>query len=466
MIVGKAKEFLPNGQTAIRRRLMDLCERKRNSQKEGSSSPSGSASDGSGSGSDGEERLMSEYHPDFDRYTTWADVMDLMDDKTRLVGPFDFEDTKPPPLTDEELAMYNKETRKIFMEHHSDLYIKDRVQISKWYELAVEVLRGRNDIEPPSIAVENPKKKSRLSGNKRGWSPMGTSASALLSFPATSSRPSVDIHHPSFGPPSTKKKHAASKTPVSKGKLKEEILSVIDTTLYRTRHANSSVDGEVYYLFQEVKDALKKAFGNWTIETPTTDDGGKKDDEKDNDDDDDDDSGEVKKSHEPIQGLDEEKFSKKEVDTFPVVFAYNNDDPSGVSEENAKIATLDYEVEQRRLRRRSSEGGGVGGSKSTTTARRASKPSTSKPSTPKSSPRSRVATDKDFEKAAEPAEGFPKGWMMRRFKRSGGSRHEDRYYYSPKMKYKFRSRPEVTRFLAVLKRSGGNEAAAIEKFRG
>ena len=54
---------------------------------------------------------------------------------------------------------------------------------------------------------------------------------------------------------------------------------------------------------------------------------------------------------EPLEGLPLAYFADEEIDSFPVVFAYDNEDPDGFSEENAKIATLDHDVEQRRLKR-------------------------------------------------------------------------------------------------------------------
>lgn len=57
-----------------------------------------------------------------------------------------------------------------------------------------------------------------------------------------------------------------------------------------------------------------------------------------------------------------------------------------------------------------------------------------------------------------PAEGefFPKGWMMKGFKRRGGASkgHIDTYWYSPTKK-KFRSMGRVTEFLDVLKANPG-----------
>ena len=56
---------------------------------------------------------------------------------------------------------------------------------------------------------------------------------------------------------------------------------------------------------------------------------------------------------EPLEGLPLADFAEDEIESFPVVFAFDNEDPDGISEVNARIATLDYEVKQRRLRRSS-----------------------------------------------------------------------------------------------------------------
>jgi len=67
----------------------------------------------------------------------------------------------------------------------------------------------------------------------------------------------------------------------------------------------------------------------------------------------------LEQSSEPIlEGLVEEGFADEDIESFPVAFAYDHDDPGGISEENAKIASLDCEVEQRRLRAARNSGGG------------------------------------------------------------------------------------------------------------
>ena len=74
-------------------------------------------------------------------------------------------------------------------------------------------------------------------------------------------------------------------------------------------------------------------------------------------------------------------------------------------------------------------------------------------------------SDRDSKFPMEPADEFPKGWMKNRIPRAGsnGKKKDDVYWYSPKLKFKFRSKPEVRRFLESLKGAGGDEAKAILK---
>ena len=165
-----------------------------------------------------------------------------------------------------------------------------------------------------------------------------------------------------------------------------------------------------------------------------------------------------------------------EIEAFPVTFAYEIDDPTGLSEENAKIATLDYEVEQRRMRRaeNQAEGKVVAGRPT-----KESKPAVCRPAkepkskaTPAKKPCSAKkekahpsVSEREERFNAEVAEEFPTGWTLRRIPRSGSlttTKAEDTYYYSPVRKWRFRSRPEVNRFIECLKKSGGDEDTAIK----
>lgn len=487
MIVGKPKEFLPNSKEAILRRLMDLSQRRRSS---GQSSLSG------GNGEEGQERLMSEYHPNFNKYTPWADEINLMDAETRLVGPFDFEDVKPPPLDENDLATLSEDMKRLFASNHSKLHVKDRVHLGRWKELLGSI-KGR-DIDPPTMPVESKRKNRRLSGGKRareeangkesqvssgkkvrdmskaqaiqsfcakrGGSELAVTAQKepLLLFAATSSHPALSVHA-SCGETNS------DKAVVSKDKMKEGAVSVFDEAFNQMREATSK-DGRTYYLKDELKEALKQSLESWVsrIEShvfPPSIDGAQA-------------SSITARSTEPLEGLPETNFAQEEVESFPVAFGVLKEDTGG--DKNAKIATLDYETEQRRMKR--SANTGVKGTKRSKSldsntrvrgAKRSKSLDSSAASKSKSTPRKRsrkasaTVNEKDLRVPTEPAEGFPAGWVIRKVPRgtTGGSKSHDTYYYSPKKQFKFRSKPEANRFLEAVKSSGGDEMAASEKMR-
>ena len=68
----------------------------------------------------------------------------------------------------------------------------------------------------------------------------------------------------------------------------------------------------------------------------------------------------------------------------------------------------------------------------------------------------------------EPAEGLPTGWTRILVRRENGNYigKDDPYYFSPMQSYKFRSLPQVKRFLVCLEEAGGDEVAAYFNFRG
>lgn len=76
-----------------------------------------------------------------------------------------------------------------------------------------------------------------------------------------------------------------------------------------------------------------------------------------------------------------------------------------------------------------------------------------------------TVSEKDACFPTEPAEGFPH-WVIRRIPRAnkGAKNSQDKFYYSPKLGLKFRSKPDVIRFLAIMERVGGDEAEAFAKF--
>ena len=145
-----------------------------------------------------------------------------------------------------------------------------------------------------------------------------------------------------------------------------------------------------------------------------------------------------------LEAIPESEFSETEMESFPVAFAYQGDDHT--SEENAKIATLDYEVEQRRLKRNANNAKGTPKAKSGVVK-------------PASASKRELAVD------PEPAEGFPEGWTTRTVRRANATsgKTADTFWYSPKLGLKFRSRPEVRKFLSALESTGGDETLAIKK---
>ena len=481
MVLGKWKEFPPNTTKAINRRLIDL-----SLNKLGQKASNEYAID------DGVERHM------YDKYTIWANIVDLMDVKTRLVGPFDFDDIELPPLTEEFLAPFDEEKKKLFVANYDNLIVKDRVPWSRWQEL-LEALKGR-DIIPPTVVdlTREAKKitsKSCSSSEKRARIEEVASLfqdtsvkrsranpsvvchecrtndegkGKLLTFPASSAQASLHVHVSCA-------KESKSNMIVTRERAKREIASLLESTLAETRRAPVG-HGRAYYVINELKDALKEAVDKWAGDSKLSSS-----------------SSRVKKAlsvnptertrvqqratqptqpHDlqaaksqmlpckPLQGLFTADFTKEEIDSFPVAYAYYMDDPDGVSEENAKIATLNHEAKQRRLRRSSVP------AHSPTLTPTPAQPKNATHRTESNSIFRRGIPHTDellSQHSPEPAEDFPEGWMIIKKKRScTGSKVYDRFWYSPKNRYMLRSRPEVHRFLEALKKSGGDENKAIE----
>mmetsp|Transcript_97285 Transcript_97285/g.145791 ORF Transcript_97285/g.145791 Transcript_97285/m.145791 type:complete len:90 (+) Transcript_97285:1325-1594(+) len=63
--------------------------------------------------------------------------------------------------------------------------------------------------------------------------------------------------------------------------------------------------------------------------------------------------------------------------------------------------------------------------------------------------------------------GWPEGWMKEMHERSNGRNvgRKDCYWFSPIIKYKFRSLSEVKRFFAALETHEGDERKAIEQIK-
>ena len=71
----------------------------------------------------------------------------------------------------------------------------------------------------------------------------------------------------------------------------------------------------------------------------------------------------------------------------------------------------------------------------------------------------------EIETELVPATEFPAGWTMQNVPRKSvtSTKTFDTYYYSPQLKLKFRSRPEVRRFIALLESSENDEMKAEAK---
>lgn len=76
-----------------------------------------------------------------------------------------------------------------------------------------------------------------------------------------------------------------------------------------------------------------------------------------------------------------------------------------------------------------------------------------------------TTTDRDKTFPAEPAEGFPKNWTIRRISRLSHDKKRDLAWFTPKLGLRFKSRRDALAYVDVLKRCRGDEAKAIEKFK-
>ncbi len=251
-----------------------------------------------------------------------------------------------------------------------------------------------------------------------------------FTFPATSTQKAIRID-------------ANSRNPNQQTITKNDLQSLFDSVLKDTRRAKSS-DGNAHYLFDEIRESISTVLESSLSfklngkKRSVKNEGG--------------DEGDEAPTETEIEGISEEAFSADEVASMPVVFAYHCED--AVSEQNAKIATLDYEVEQVRLKRKAAM------CESNSSAGQAA--SKKKEASPDRSVSSTLTTEAE----REPATEFPSGWTMIKVPRKNGtkSRPVDTYYYSPLLRLKFRSRPEVKRFIALLGSSDYDEMKAHEKF--
>lgn len=293
----------------------------------------------------------------------------------------------------------DEKTKHDLEKHSSKLFVKDRIGNECWQQL-LNAVKGK-DIPPPTISKKRKLRRmmsSYCSPKKRDRDVLNT-----LYFPATSSHSSFHVD--------------TSNSSMHQTISEDNLLSLFDSVLKKTRQATSS-DGKAHFLVEEVKDNLTKALESSRQKTRN-----------------------VLKNEVPIQGISEDNFTAEEIASMPLVFAYycQEDDPKLESEQNAKIATLDYEVEQRRSRRNA--------------ASLLKSPEAAKEMKPHSP-----------ESAENQVREFPIGWTKQVVARQvTNTKADDTYYYSPKG-FKFRSRPEVRRFLELLA-TCKDEETAFAKFR-
>ena len=76
-----------------------------------------------------------------------------------------------------------------------------------------------------------------------------------------------------------------------------------------------------------------------------------------------------------------------------------------------------------------------------------------------------TTTDRDKTFPAEPAEGFPKNWTIRRISRQSNDKKRDLIWFTPKLGLRFKSRRDALAYVDVLKRCRGDEAKAIVQFK-
>lgn len=253
-----------------------------------------------------------------------------------------------------------------------------------------------------------------------------------LTFPKTSANKKLRVE-------------ASSKIPEHQTITKTDLQSIFRSVLNETRHAKAT-NGKIYYLLDEIRDSINTALDASSsvghkgkkeatkIDEATDESQGKKEATK------------VDEAPTEVQGISEEAFTADEIASMPVVYAYICGDPE--SERNAKIATLDYEVEQNRLKRKAAMS-----ERKLSSVQEASKPKALSP------------PGKSVSSEIVPATEFPAGWTLQNVPRKSATSTKtfDTYYYSPQLKLKFRSRPEVRRFIALLENSDNDEVKAEAK---
>lgn len=614
MVLGKAKEFDPNGGKAISERLMQLVKDENNN-----SDDNDDVCDEAESTDDDlveQHPFSPEFHPNLDKYTTWADTLNLMDENVRLLGPFDFEDAKPTDVTSSmtefsniQLGLSNEVIEAVLCDRYSELYVRDRVPLQHWGQL-LQVIKERGlDVTYPTVGwnkkrrcgtcaectkpdcdkckiclnkIQMMKEGTPRKGNKYGCKRRGrclkmddaasgaanasksaedlyspsdnvvlssianTSASQegfdkkeistgekensslvskeLLPEEIKTTPNSARLHHtaedsnihnisafeeggflichncgrgdtesnPTLSFPDTRTKpslhiHKSCAQTQNRTIHKEDFLDLMERAMSGTRRASLKGEGD-FFLLDELKAKLYQTLESYShIESvdkslynanakekscSVSEVVAEKPDfstkEKD---------GNVNHTinpfKEPLIGLPLSDSNVEDLDSIPIVYAYysQDDDPSGISEENAKVAQLDFEIELKKQKRNiiNVEGNGE---KSPISASAGNKRRRMKnPATPNPTLKGEIAIKYNFptgeplaEFPTQPAVDFPEGWITRTIPRPKGEK-TDTYYFSPILGFKFRSKPEVRRFLAELSECGGDEGKAVLAFK-
>jgi len=297
-----------------------------------------------------------------------------------------------------------------------------------------------------------------------------TESNPSLSFPDTRTKPSLHIH----------KSCAQTQNSTIR---KEDFLDLIDRAMSGTRRASLKGEGD-FFLLDELKAKLYQTLESYSlmdnvdkspyntnanektctvpevvVEKPDSSTEGNDEIENQT----------VKYFEEPLIGLPISDCTSDDLDSIPVVYAYysQDDDPSGISEENAKVAQLDFEIELKKQKRNiiNVEGNEEKSPNSTSAGNKRRR--MKNPATPNPTLKGEIAIKYNFptgesltEFPSQPAVDFPEGWITRTIPRSKGEK-TDTFYFSPILGFKFRSKPEVRRFLAEFADCGGDEGKAV-----
>ena len=403
MIIGNAREFDPNNKAAIKRRLVDLSKK----MNPGNSRP--------------------EFQANLEKYTTYSDFVNLADPKIRLVGPFDFEQVQKHHINDNvDLGGVSPD----------DVYVRDRVPLSRWVDLT-NALGGRNFTLPTIANTKSGKKrKSSDSEKKLPRSRIKPAchecakvepSSEMLIFDKTSALSKLCIHKACGLQTSLGNGTMARRTLISTN----EVTELVQKTLSSIRNA-ATADGETFCVMNELKEEL-----NRNLDAAMQS------------------SSEAAARPRFPDVYPETDFDQDEVNNMPTVYGYftRDDDPSGTSEMNAKIAKLDYDVTRRREKRLAKESAketnilaaGVSSHTADVLARIVSvakRRDSTDSEGPKKVARTTELVGEESSKESrsalsEPAQPYlnipnlPRGWIMRRIPRTGSNSVSSHAHSSP-----------------------------------